>query len=109
MYMCTSTIVNRRLYVYSFMEMSLSLSLVRSICMHNIYIYRCRYTCTCVHDRSASSEAYTLGICLCGCNQHLDAWLLLSSPPQTAHLDFVVYIRPWWRPKRVANKCSTAP
>ena len=43
------------------------------------------------------------------CTPHVDARLLLRSPPQTAHLDFVVYIRPRWRPKRVASKCSTAP
>ena len=39
-----------------------------------------------------------------------DAWLhFLCSSPQIAHLVFVVYIRTWWRPKRIAGECSTAP
>ena len=31
------------------------------------------------------------------------------SPLRIAHLDFVVYIRMQWRPKRTASECSTAP
>ena len=47
--------------------------------------------------------ALNLSVCL-------DAWLhFLCSSPQIAHLVFVVYIRTWWRPKRIAGECSNAP
>ena len=39
----------------------------------------------------------------------LRAWSNAKFRASPGWLDFVVYVQMWWRPKRIAGECSTAP